>query len=190
MKHDELDIGLIVAGHGRHYVVMTPEGREVICQPRGKKSAVVVGDRVRWQVTDTRGDAGVIEAMEPRRNLLYRQDEWKTKSFAANLDRLLVMVAAEPVFSESQLSRALIAAEEARIEVLILLNKVDLVESAATARKRLAPYVKMGYEVIELALKAQPEASLAVLQPRLAQGATLVEVSLPHSALSGRSWLP
>ena len=35
------------------------------------------------------GDEGVIEAPQPRRNLLYRQDEWRTKSFAANLDRLL-----------------------------------------------------------------------------------------------------
>ena len=189
-QHAELDIGLIVAGHGRHYVVMTPEGREVICQPRGKKSQVVVGDRVRWQVTDSRGDAGVIEAMEPRRNLLYRQDEWKTKSFAANLDRLLVLVAAEPVFSESQLSRALIAAEEARIEVLILLNKVDLEPAASLARERLAPYRAMGYEVLEVALKARSEAglksadadplrshrdaALAMLTPRLAKGSTLV----------------
>lgn len=189
-----LDLGLIVAGHGRHYVVMTPEGREVICTPRGKKSDAVVGDRVRWRVTDDRGNAGVLEAIEPRRNLFHRQDEWKTKSFAANLDRLIVLVAAEPVFSESQLARALIAAEEARIEVLILLNKIDL-PSADIARARLAPYKAMGYEVLEVALKsrggtgepnedgsvdtaevieAHRRHALGLLQPRLAQGSTLV----------------
>jgi ribosome biogenesis GTPase len=59
--------------------------------PRGKKSELVVGDRVRWQPA---GDEGVIEQLEPRRNLLFRQDEWRTKSFAANLDQLLVLVAA------------------------------------------------------------------------------------------------
>ncbi len=173
-RHQELDVALVVAGHGRHYLLETPEGREIKGQPRGKKSQLVVGDRVRWQVTDARGDEGVIEAVEPRRNLLYRQDEWKTKSFAANLDRLLVLVAAEPVFSESQLSRALIAAEEARIEVVILLNKIDLDGPAAFARERLAPYRAMGYEVLEVALKTRREESRALLGPRLATGSTLV----------------
>jgi ribosome biogenesis GTPase len=183
MQHSDLDTGLVIAGHGRHYEVETPEGRRVRCRPRGKKSECVVGDRVRWQVTDARGDEGVIEAIEPRRNLLYRQDEWKTKSFAANLDRLLVLVAAAPVFSESQLTRALIAAEQARIQVHILLNKVDLTDAAADARARLAPYRAMGYDVIEVALKAKsaescqtltPELARAQLAPLLASGSTLV----------------
>lgn len=179
-----LDIGLVVAGHGRHYVVQTPEGREVLCHPRGKKSEVVVGDRVRWQPTHQHGDEGVLEGLEPRRNLLYRQDEWRTKSFAANLDRLLILVAAEPVFSESQLARALIAAEEAGIEAIILLNKVDLVDAARIARERLAPYRAMGYEVLEVALKSrdaspptvrdQTDQARASLAQRLGQGATLV----------------
>jgi ribosome biogenesis GTPase len=174
MPTPELDIGLVIAGHGRHYIVETPEGREIKCSPRGKKSQLVVGDRVRWQPTDTLGNEGVIEAMEPRTNLLYRQDEWKTKSFAANLDRLLILVAAEPVFSESQLARALIAAEQARIKVSILLNKIDLVESAQLARERLAPYVKMGYDVIEVAIKARPDETRARLTDLLATGSTLV----------------
>ena len=41
-----------------------------------------------------------------RRNLFYRQDEVRTKSFAANLDQVLILIAAEPEFSSSQLSRA------------------------------------------------------------------------------------
>ena len=173
--HDiELDLGLIVAGHGRHYLVESPEGRRVLCHPRGKKSECVVGDQVRWQTTDERGDEGVIEHIEPRRNLLVRQDEFRVKSFAANIDRLLVLVAAQPVFSESQLARALIAAESAAIPSLIALNKVDLAEAAQAARDRLAPYRAMGYPVIELALKTQPEAARAALAPHLATGASLV----------------
>ena len=166
----ELDVGLVVAGHGRHYVVETPEGRRLNCHPRGKKSDCVVGDRVRWQAS---GDEGVIEHVEPRRNLLFRQDEWKSKSFAANLDQLLVLVAARPVFSESQLSRALIAAESAEIPVRIALNKADLPEIDA-ARDRLAPYSRMGIEVHEVALKAAPEAARAQLVPLLQGRATLV----------------
>jgi len=166
----ELDLGLVVAAHGRQVMVETPEGRRVLCHTRGKKSDLVVGDRVRWLVT---GDGGVIEHMEPRRNLLFRQDEWRTKSFAANLDLLLVLVAAEPVFSESQLTRALIAAAEAGIPAVIGLNKTDL-PAAAVARERLAPYLAMGIEVIELALKKQPEAARAALLPRLTGRTTLV----------------
>lgn len=165
-----LDLGLVVAAHGRHVVVETPDGRRVHCHPRGKKSELVVGDRVRWMPT---GDGGVIEHLEPRRNLLFRQDEWRTKSFAANLDQLLVLVAGEPVFSESQLARALIAARAADIPALIGLNKCDL-PSAAAARERLAPYVAMGETVLELALKARPEASRDTLQPHLQGRVTLV----------------
>ncbi len=165
-----LDLGLVVAAHGRHVVVETPEGQRVHCHPRGKKSELVVGDQVRWQAT---GDGGVIEHLEPRRNLLFRQDEWRTKSFAANLDQLLVLVAGEPVFSESQLTRALVAAREAGIPTLIGLNKTDL-PSAAAARARLAPYVAMGSTVIELALKTEPEAAKATLAQHLKGRVTLV----------------
>jgi ribosome biogenesis GTPase len=165
-----LDVGLVVAGHGRHYVVETPEGERVHCHPRGKKSDCVVGDRVRWQPS---GDEGVIEHVEPRRNLLFRQDEWKIKSFAANLDQLLVLVAADPVFSESQLARALIAAQSADIPALVVLNKADL-PSISAARERLLPYTAMGTMVIEVALKASKDDARARLRPILEGKASLV----------------
>ncbi len=162
--------GLVVAAHGRHVMVETPEGRRVLCHLRGKKNELVVGDHVRWQGS---GDAGVIEQTEPRRNLLFRQDEWRTKSFAANLDQMLMLVAGEPVFSESQLTRALIAAQAAGIPALIGQNKTDL-PSAAAARERLAPYRAMGVEIIELALKKDAVAARERLLPRLAGRTTLV----------------
>ena len=142
--------GLVVASHGRHCVVETPEGERVICHPRGKKLAVVVGDRVRWQPSQ---DEGTIEQIAPRRNLLYRQDEVRTKSFAANLDQVLILVAAEPEFSEHQLARALIACEAEHIQPLIVLNKADLGPAFARAWQRLAPYRDMGYTVLPLAAK-------------------------------------
>jgi len=173
-KNVTLDLGLVVAGHGRHYIVETPEGERLLCHPRGKgrgrSGDCVVGDRVRWQAS---GDEGVIEHVEPRRNLLFRQDEWKTKSFAANLDQLLILVAAQPVFSESQLARALVAAESAGIPARIVLNKADL-PSIEAARERLAPYKAFGVDVIELALKARPEQARELLMPLLHGLATFV----------------
>jgi len=166
----DLRTGLVVSAHGRHVVVEDDTGERWRCHARGKKSELVVGDRVDWAPS---GDEGVVEHLHPRRSLLFRQDEWRTKSFAANLDGLLVLVASEPPFSESQLTRALIAARSAGLPVTIGLNKVDLPQ-ADHARQRLAPYREMGEEVIELSLKAQPKAAVALLAPRLAGRATLV----------------
>jgi ribosome biogenesis GTPase len=151
-------------------VVETADGRRILCHSRGKKSTLVVGDLVRWTPT---GDEGVVESTLPRRNLLHRQDEWKTKEFAANIDQLLVVVAAEPMFSESQLARALIGANAAGIAARIVLNKRDLPVFAA-ARARLEPYVAMGVDVLGLALKAEPGAARASLAPMLDGKATLV----------------
>jgi ribosome biogenesis GTPase len=169
-KFAALDLGRVVAAHGRHVIVESPDGERLACHLRGKKSECVVGDLVRWQPA---GDEGVVEHIEPRRNLLFRQDDWRTKSFAANLDQILVLVAGEPMFSETQLARALIAAESAGIAVQILLNKTDLPQ-ASLARDRLRPYHSMGVAVIETALKTRPDDARALLWPLLSGRTTLV----------------
>jgi ribosome biogenesis GTPase len=170
-----LATGLVVASHGRHLLVESPEGpggRRLICHPRGKKNEAVVGDRVRWLPT---GDEGSVEAIEPRRNLFYRQDELRSKSFAANIDQVLILIAAEPEFSESQLARALIAAEAAGIPPVIALNKSDLTTAHARAWARLAAYRRMGYTVLSLNLKNGPmQAAVQTLSQLLHGKATLV----------------
>jgi ribosome biogenesis GTPase len=169
----EPSAGLVVGAHGRHVVVEDAGGRRRLCHLRGKKNEAVVGDRVRWQPAPGDGAEGVVERVEPRRNLFFRQDEWRTKSFAANLDGLLILVAGEPMFSEQQLARALVAAEAAQVPALIALNKTDL-PSADLARQRLQPYRAMGQPVVELSLKTDPQGSLATLAPHLDGRTTLV----------------
>lgn len=163
-------VGRVVAAHGRHVVIETAHGQRLHAHLRGRRSDVVVGDRVRWQPA---GDEAVVEQVEPRRNLLFRQDDWRTKSFAANLDQVLLLVAGEPPFSESQLARALVAAAAAGIPALVGLNKIDR-PSAQAARERLAPYRAMGLTVIELAAKADPAATVARLRPHLQGRVTLL----------------
>ncbi|MBK9440205.1 MAG: ribosome small subunit-dependent GTPase A [Comamonadaceae bacterium] len=163
--------GLIVANYGRHFLVENSAGERLICHSRGKKSQGVVGDRVQWQASQ---DEGTIEKIEPRQNLFYRQDEVRTKSFAANLDQVLILIAAEPEFSSSQLSRALIAAEEQHITPIIALNKSDLTEPFARAWDWLAPYRQMGYDVLPLSLASRTEADRAALMQRLDGKTTLV----------------
>jgi ribosome biogenesis GTPase len=163
--------GLVVASHGRHCLVETPEGARVICHPRGKRSEVVVGDRVQWRESH---DEGTIERVDERRNLFYRQDEVRTKSFAANLDQVLILIAAEPEFSEHQLARALIAASAAHIDAFIALNKSDLVESFERAWLRLLPYQRMHYGVMPLSLKQSRDVDRAKLLGPLRGKTTLV----------------
>lgn len=168
--------GLVVGSHGRHCIVETSDGERRICHPRGKKSQAVVGDHVLWEAPPPgQGEEGTIEKVLDRTNLLYRQDEIRTKTFAANLDQVLIVIAAEPVFSESQLARALIAAEDAGITPIIALNKYDLEEPFAFAWQRLEAYRRIlnedgsdHYPIIPLNLTSddpdQKEALLALLQ--------------------------
>jgi len=171
--------GLVVASHGRHCMVESPDGERRICHPRGKKNQAVVGDRVLWQAPPPgQGEEGTIEKVQERRNLFYRQDEIRTKSFAANLDQVLILIAAEPVFSESQLARALIAAEAEGITPLIALNKSDLVEPFVRAWERLLPYRHMGtgthYGVLPLSLALSSDVDRALLMEHLQGKTTLV----------------
>ncbi len=161
----------MVASFGRHCLVESPDGKRTICHPRGKKSQVVVGDKVQWLASE---DEGTIERIDERRNLLYRQDEIRTKAFAANLDQALILIAAEPEFSESQLTRALIACEAAKIAPIIALNKSDLQEQFERSWVRLAAYRHMHYGVLPLSLKLSQEADQAALMKRLKGKTTLV----------------
>ena len=45
-------------------MVETPDGRRLICHPRGKKSEAVVGDHVTWHLTQAQADEGVIVQVE------------------------------------------------------------------------------------------------------------------------------
>ena len=182
--------GLVVAGFGRHFLVETPEGERRICHPRGKKSDAVVGDRVLWRESH---DEGTIESVEERRSLFWRQDEIRSKSFAANIDQVLVLIAAEPEFSEHQLARALIAAEAQRIPAIIALNKSDRVEPFERAWQRLGPYQHMHFGVLPLSLKFSGDVdrehlllhlrgkTTLVLGPSGAGKSTLINLLVPHA---------
>jgi ribosome biogenesis GTPase / thiamine phosphate phosphatase len=165
-----LDEGLVVATHGRSVIVQTAAGARITCHTRGKRTDVVVGDQVRWAIS---GDQGVVEAIVPRRNLLHRQDEWRTKAFAANLDHVLIIVAVEPPFSDMQLTRSLIAVQDAGLSATIVCNKIDVPNAQATLT-RLQAYASVDVDVLALAVKAQPDDARLRLAPLLRGHTTLV----------------
>jgi ribosome biogenesis GTPase len=157
--------GTIIAAHGRHYLA-DAGGQKLQCVTRGKKTNVAVGDVVHLKKTS--GDQAVIEQIAERATLLYRSDQYKSKLLAANITRLFIVVATEPGFADDLVSRALVAAEAAGIEVHLILNKVDVEALLPRARERAALYTRLGYPLHEVSAKTHPEHAVATLTPLLA----------------------
>src|SRR5215211_1095019 len=142
--------GTVVAAYGRRYRVELEDGAEIDCVTRGKKSDVACGDAVQAARTGT--GTGVIEQVAPRRTLFYRSDARRQKLIAANVTRVVVVLAAEPAYNEDLVNRCLAGAEHAGIAARIALNKADLRE-AETASAALTLYHGLGYDVISLSAK-------------------------------------
>jgi ribosome biogenesis GTPase len=138
----------IVGAFGRQYLAELADGKILPCLTRGKKSDVACGDFVDIMLTGD--EQGVIESIHPRLSLLYRSDAYRQKLIAANVSQIIIVVAAEPPFSDELLARCLIAAFNQKLDVLIVLNKCDLSDKAAYARLQLAPYSAIGYRILEL----------------------------------------
>ncbi len=137
----------IITSYGRRYIVRTTNQQTYEASTRSKRTDYACGDFVNIQIIND--EQAVIESVQPRQSLLYRQDAWKSKLIAANVSQLLIVIAAEPSPSEALLQRALIAAEAARIHPVIVINKADLPVTAALQEK-LSFYGKLGYEIITL----------------------------------------
>ncbi|WP_298393667.1 ribosome small subunit-dependent GTPase A [uncultured Azonexus sp.] len=184
--------GRVVAAHGRQYIVETGDGTRLPCFPRGKKSEVACGDEVEFARSSA--DQGVIEKILPRRSLLYRSNEIRQKLIAANVDQLVVVVASEPAFSDDLVTRALIAAESEDIEVLIALNKCDLTDRLAEARRQTAVFTALGYRVLELSalhhaddLRPHLQGRTSVLVGQSGMGkSTLVNALIPEARAATR----
>ena len=163
MKKKELLTACVIAAHGRHYLATTGDGKMLHCVTRGKKSDVAVGDSI--NATPTAKGQAVIESINERRSLLYRSDQYKSKLLAANIDQLFIVVATEPGFSDDLVSRALVAAEAAEIEVHLILNKIDMTDRLEKASERIGFYASLGYPVHEVSATALPDQTLANLMP-------------------------
>ena len=184
--------GRVVAAHGRQYLVELADGSRLPCFPRGKKSEIACGDEV--DIQRSSADQGVIDAIRPRRSLLYRSNEIRQKLIAANVDQMIIVVATEPAFSDDLVTRALIAAESAGIEVLIVLNKADLGDRLPAARERLTLFARLGYRILELCahdhaddLRPALHGRTSVLVGQSGMGkSTLINALLPEAKAATR----
>lgn len=172
---DRLPLARVVASRGRQCLIETPQDERIACQMRGRKLDAIVGDTVHWRAV---AGGGVIEAIAPRRTLLYRQDDVRRRLFAAGISQVLIVLAAEPEPSLEQTARALIACEAAHIPALIALNKADLAAPFARALARLAPYAAASYRVLPLCAEAGRAAP-----PETAPEAALLPLLRAHTTL-------
>lgn len=161
----------VVASFGRHHLIDDGSGGLLHAVRRGKRGDVIVGDLVQHQCTGA-GQA-VIEAVLPRRSLLYRADANRAKEMAANVDQVAIVFAAQPAFNIRFVWRALAAAHAAAIDSLVILNKSDLPD-LADARARLQQLSALGHRTLTVSAKRAADEARAALLPLLVPRATLL----------------
>ena len=176
----------MIASYGKRYGVELEDGTQISCVTRGKKNDLACGDQVDIKLTDKH--EGVVEALHERSSLLFRSNAFRTKTLAANVTQVVIVLATMPSFYEALLNRCLIAAEAAGIKVLIVLNKCDLKDPTSTLAQ-LKTYQDLGYTVQALSakqdiapLKAWLKDQVSVLVGQSGMGkSTIVNALLPES---------
>ena len=179
--------GRVIAAFGRHYTVETSNGELLSCVVRGKKGGVACGDHV--EIKATTPGQGVIEKIKPRKTLLYRSDIFKEKVIAANVTQIIIVVAAEPSFSEELINRCLVAAENEQIKAILVLNKTDLTELSDIAAKKLSLYEIIGYPLVKISalqaispLRSYLEGQVSVLAGQSGMGkSTILNALIPDA---------
>lgn len=150
--------GRVVRVHGLTSIVKTDDGTEFQCTVRGilkslatdLQHVVVAGDFVTIQIAEHGSDEtqAVIVRVEPRRNQISRTSRKRQQIIASNIDlAFIVASAAEPILKPNLVDRFLVSAEKAKIQPIIVINKVDLVEMA-DLQPVVGVWSQMGYPVV------------------------------------------
>src|SRR5450631_1412661 len=117
--------GTVLASYGRGVLVQA-EGITLHCALSGRKQRIVCGDRVTWAYTPS-ADGPRVVSVEPRRNLIERIDaRGRAEPVAANIDRLAIVVAAEPTPDWFLVDRYWAGAVLKDLDALLIVNKQDL----------------------------------------------------------------
>jgi ribosome biogenesis GTPase len=180
--------GLVIACHGRRVVVRDAAGLHHGCSLFGRRLSAVCGDSVQWQPAAAAGADGLVTAIGPRRTRLERIDaRGEAEVVAANLTRLVAVLAPLPAPDFHTCDAYLAGAVWAGIGATIVLNKCELAEAADPAlRAELARYRDLGYPVFETT-RARPDSDTALAQTLSGETAVLVGQSgVGKSSLTNR----
>ena len=146
--------GHVLSVHGLSSTVQADDGRTFKCVTRrllknlsiDQRHVVAAGDIVYFR-PESASD-GLIERIEPRKNVLSRTSKSRQHVIVANVDQLVIVAsAAEPNLKPNLIDRFLVEAERMRIDPIICINKIDLIEPA-DMQPIAGVYGQMGYEVL------------------------------------------
>lgn len=157
--------GLVIKNTGSWYVVKYGEDLVVNCKVKGNfrlkgirtTNPVAVGDIVDFIANDD--GTAYITAIEPRRNYIIRRASNLSKEshiLAANIDMaLLVVTFKDPLTSTTFIDRFLATAEAYSVPVVILINKIDLLDEEEIDYVKAVEYLytTLGYEVLAMSAK-------------------------------------
>lgn len=116
----------------------------------GLQHTVVAGDVVTILPTPGSSGEALIARIDPRRNAICRTSRGKQQILVANVDQVLIVAsAAEPDLKPNLVDRFLLSAEKARLQPVIVVNKIDLV--APESLVQLAgTWSQLGYPVLQV----------------------------------------
>ena len=139
--------GLVITRYGQRQLVESLTGE--LFQSTGRKNIglSVAGDQVLFQPAG--GNEGIVTAIYPRRNELKRQD----RLIAANIDQLWLVVSIEPHYEFELIDRYLILAENSKLPINIVVNKIELSGNTEQLSLDFSNYEKLGYQVHFLSVK-------------------------------------
>ncbi len=146
--------GVVITRHGQNLVVADKDGTLHHCLWRRNVGHIVCGDNVVWQSTGLQ--QGVVIALLDRQSVLARPDySGREKPLAANITKLVIVLAPLPEPSEYLLDQYLVTAETIGVEAVVAFNKIDLLDEAATQalNQRFGHYEKIGYPLIQISAK-------------------------------------
>ena len=150
--------GLVIARFGKRVLLETNSGKQVSATLRRHVDDPVAGDRVIWV---SEGDGGVVEALLPRSTVISRPNsQGRLRPIAANIDRLLVVVAPQPEAQANLIDRYLVAAEHAGMDVTLVVNKGDLLPQAPAVGQLAADYRDLGHSVVVTDQYSDPDADI------------------------------
>jgi ribosome biogenesis GTPase / thiamine phosphate phosphatase len=161
--------GTVLASYGRGVLVQA-DGTTLHCALSGRKQRIVCGDRVAWAFPPS-ADGPSVQSVEPRRNLIERIDaRGRAEPVAANIDRLAIVVAAEPEPDWFLVDRYWAAAALKDLDGLLIVNKRDL--GTQSIQPELETYRGLSLNCVEVS--AQSGMGMADLERSLADGVTLL----------------
>lgn len=149
---------LVLVSYGSQGAVLLSDGSRKKCKFRRNVGRPFCGDHV--DVARADDDTLVVEFIHPRRNYFVRADERQRQHIiAANLDQVLIVIAASPLPSRDLMERYLLAVHSLGIQPVIVLNKTDLglpepgSDAGANVLAHLPDYRSLGYTVVRTSCK-------------------------------------